>query len=178
MAYAHYPTFYETLWRGVRDLSGSAIFVEACQANRAHVEARMAELAPPPIRGRLQEAGYGDREIAEIREVVEVFSHGNQPYVVLATIVRCLLEALEMRGGRDPSIAKPYAGRHGPEFDRPLVLMERHHADLPTRQVYDDIMHVLGLPFVNTDYRAFARWPSYWSAAWSDLSGCRGYAAS
>lgn len=27
----------------------------------------------------------------------------------------------------------------------------------------------LGLPFVNTDYRAFARWLSYFSAAWPDL---------
>jgi hypothetical protein len=30
------------------------------------------------------------------------------------------------------------------------------------------------LPFVNTDYRAFARWPSYWAMAWGDLRGVAG----
>ncbi|MCH7796799.1 MAG: hypothetical protein IH900_16890, partial [Proteobacteria bacterium] len=44
-----------------------------------------------------------------------------------------------------------------------------HHADAPTRALYDDIKTVLGLPFVNTDYRAFARWPSYFHRAWADL---------
>ncbi|MCJ8311013.1 MAG: hypothetical protein MJH08_18300, partial [Hyphomicrobiales bacterium] len=28
---------------------------------------------------------------------------------------------------------------------------------------------MLGLPFVNTDYRAFSRWPSYFTLAWQDF---------
>lgn len=51
----------------------------------------------------------------------------------------------------------------------PFLLMEAHHADAPTRALYDDIKTILGLPFVNTDYRAFARWPSYFHRAWVDL---------
>ena len=47
--------------------------------------------------------------------------------------------------------------------------MEVHHAYHDTRAVYDDIKQTLGLPFVNTDYRALARWPSYFALAWSDL---------
>jgi hypothetical protein len=47
--------------------------------------------------------------------------------------------------------------------------MESHHADDPTRGVYQDVKTVLQLPFVNTDYRAFARWPSYFALAWKDL---------
>jgi hypothetical protein len=35
--------------------------------------------------------------------------------------------------------------------------------------MYDDIKATLGLPFVNTDYRALARWPSYFHRAWVDL---------
>ena len=42
-------------------------------------------------------------------------------------------------------------------------------ANPEVRAVYDDIMATLGLPFVNTDYRALARWPSYFALAWSDL---------
>ncbi len=37
------------------------------------------------------------------------------------------------------------------------------------RAIYDDIMATLGMPFVNTSWRALARWPSYFNLAWSDL---------
>ena len=62
-----------------------------------------------------------------------------------------------------------FRSRHAPELDVPFVLMEAHHADLATRARYEDIKTVLKLPFVNTDYRALARWPSYWEAAWADM---------
>jgi hypothetical protein len=47
--------------------------------------------------------------------------------------------------------------------------MEYHHADSSTRLVFDDVKTALGLPFLNTDYRALARWPSYFALAWADL---------
>lgn len=174
MAYAHYPTFYGTLWQGLRDLCVSKPFVEAHRGNRAFVEAEIAKLAPPPITERLSTLGYAPREIESIRQMVEIFSHGNQPYVVLATIVRTLLETGDMAGSRDPAAAPAETGRHGPTYDVPFVLMEAHHADDPTRAVYEDVKQILKLPFVNTDYRAFARWPSYWAAAWSDLRAVAG----
>jgi hypothetical protein len=38
----------------------------------------------------------------------------------------------------------------------------------------EDLKRVLNLPFVNTDYRALARWPSYWAMAWGDLRQAAG----
>lgn len=35
--------------------------------------------------------------------------------------------------------------------------------------MFDDVKRRLGLPFLNTDYRALARWPSYFAMAWADL---------
>ena len=169
MAYAHYPTFYETLWQGVRDLCMSRPFVEAFLGNRAFAETEVAKLDPPPIDERLHEAGYAPREIEAIRQVVEVFSHGNQPYVLLATLTRYLLEVGDMAGTTDQEAAPLYTDRHAPALHVPFLLMEAHHADQPTRDVYEDVKRVLNLPFVNTDYRAFARWPSYWAMAWGDL---------
>lgn len=174
MAYAHYPSFYECLWRGARELCVSRPFVEACLENRAFVEGRVKALDPPPIGERLGAIGYAPREIEAIREIVEVFSHGNQPYVLLATITRYLLEAGDMQGPTDPAAAPTYSGRHAPDFAVPFLLMEAHHADQPTRDVYADVERVLDLPFVNTDYRALARWPSYWAMAWGDLRGVAG----
>ena len=169
MAYAHYPNFFDTLWQGARDLCGSRPFVEGFLSNREFVESEVAKLEPPAIEHRLDESGYAPREIDAIKQMIEVFSHGNQPYVVLATLTRYLLEAGDMGGTTDPTTAPPYTGIHAPGFDVPFVLMEAHHADAPTRDVYEDIKEVLTLPFINTDYRALARWPSYWAMAWGDL---------
>ncbi|MDH3593331.1 MAG: halocarboxylic acid dehydrogenase DehI family protein [Rhodospirillales bacterium] len=167
MAYAHYPTFFAELWRGLKPLVASAPFVEAFQENRSFIEAAVTELEPPPIAHRLAAFGYAPREVEGIRAVVEVFSHGNHPYALIATVARLLMEGGEMAGiGEAPA----YEGRHAPKVSVPFVLMEAHHADAPTRAVYDDVKRVLGLPFVNTDYRAFARWPSYFDLAWADLA--------
>lgn len=166
MAYAHYPTFFGELWRGLKPLCASAAFVQAAQALRTLAESGASTLAPYSIVSGLCAAGYGEREIADIRAMVEVFSHGNPLYLLIATMVRLLLEGGEMRAQRE---ALPVAGRHAPQVQVPFVLMEAHHADGPTRALYDDVKATLSLPFVNTDYRALARWPSYFAIAWADL---------
>ena len=166
MAYSHYPTFFGELWRGLKPLCQSRAFVEAFQDLRKHIEARTAELEPEPMIGRLAEIGYAPREIDAIHQMNTVFSHGNQLYVIIASIARHLLEIGDMAGGPE---AETFEGSHAPEISVPLILMEYHHADQQTRDVYDDIKSVLQLPFVNTDYRAFARWPSYFTLAWQDL---------
>jgi hypothetical protein len=166
MAYAHYPTFFAELWRGLQPLVASAEFVQAARALREGAEARAAALGPPSMLRRLDALGYAPREIDQMRATLEVFSHGNFPYLLIATLTRLLLEGGEARG---QARATRFDGRHAPDVDVPLVLMEAHHADAPTRAVYEDIKATLGLPFVNTDYRAFARWPSWFALAWSEI---------
>jgi hypothetical protein len=168
MAYTHYPTFFGELWRGLRPLCQSRPFVEASMALRDIVESRTAELNPISLIKPLEEIGYASREIDSIRQMNTVFSHGNQLYVLIASIARHLLEIGDMGGSGN---AESFDGRHSPEISVPFMLMEYHHADEPTRVVYEDIKTTLQLPFVNTDYRAFARWPSYFALAWNDLRG-------
>ena len=134
---------------------------------RGFCEENVLDLKPPPIGERLAESGYGGREIGNVREMIEIFSHGNFPYLMIATLTRSVLLGGTFGGTGDD--APLFEGRHAPDVAQPFVLMERHHADAPTQGVYDDIMATLGLPFVNTDYRALARWPSYFALAWSDL---------
>lgn len=168
MAFAHYPNFYAALWGGLKPLAGSGEFVGACQDLRAHIEAAVGALEPQPLTETLADKSYAAREIADIRHLIDIFSHGNMPYLMIATAARLLLEGHQLAhaGASDPA-----TGRHGPATDNRLTLIEPHHADMPTVKVFDDIKATLGLPFVNTDYRALARWPSYFSLAWADL--CR-----
>lgn len=166
MAFAHYETFFAELWRGLGPLVESRAFVAAAMRQQHHIEAAVDALGPPPITSRLLSAGYGPREIEQIKAINAIFAHGNHAYALIATIARHLLEGGELD---DNDGAEPFGARHAPDVSVPLVLMEAHHADAPTQAIYDDIKQVLGLPFVNTDYRAFARWPSYWALAWGDL---------
>jgi len=166
MAFAHYPKFYDSLWTALEPVVGSEAFASACQSLRDTAEAEAAKLGPPGILPRLERIGYGRRELDEIRACNEVFSDGNMPYVLMATVARLLLKGHDWpgQGPLEPRQTPVSAG------ERP-ALMEAHHADASTAAVYADIREALGLPFVNTDYRAFARWPSYFAPAWTDLKG-------
>ncbi len=166
MAFAHYPAFYATLWGGLREIAGSREFVDACASLRVKAEEQTARWPARDIGPDLRSLGYGDREVQEIRHQIEIFSHGNMPYLLIATAARLLLEDREIGTGRPPT---PFPDRHGPSPRDRLVLIEPHHADAPTQALYGDIRETLGLPFVNTDYRALARWPSYFHLAWQDL---------
>jgi len=165
MSFARYPRFYATLWGGFRELSASAQFLAACHELRQ--EAESASLSAPSILRKLHELGYTEPEISEIRALIETFSHGNMPYLLIATAARLLLEGNEI--GTSRSISKPVRSRHGPAAGGKLVLMEPHHAERQLQALYDDLKSTIGLPFLNTDYRALARWPSYFDVAWRSL---------
>jgi hypothetical protein len=49
------------------------------------------------------------------------------------------------------------------------VIPKAHHVDAARGAVFDDVKRRLGLPLLHTDYRALARWPSYFAMAWADL---------
>ncbi len=166
MAFSHYPGFYDCLWSGLRPLCQTDAFQEACRELRYFTEDRVVQFDLSDLRPELKRRGYADRECGDIRAMIEVFGSGNYPYLLIATIARLLLQGGKLSGLS--AVADEPAASTGRQSGR-LILMERHHADAPTLALYDDIEATLGLPFVNTDYRALARWPSYFALAWGDL---------
>lgn len=165
MAFAHYPNFYARLWQALAPIAGTTAFAAACQNLRTKAEAEAARFDPPNILQRLERLGYGETEVAAILACNETFSAGNMPYVLMATLARQVLEGHDW-SGEGPDLED--ATRLTPHPPRP-VLMEAHHGTAEIQALYADIRTVLGLPFVNTDYRAFSRWPSYFLTAWEDF---------
>jgi len=104
MAFAHYRNFYTTLWTGLAPMVTSSAYVEACGDLRREIEKTVAEFDPPPIGARLARAGYAPREIDGIRNLVEIFSHGNFPYCLLATLARLALENDFLPETKPPSV--------------------------------------------------------------------------
>ncbi|WP_417524422.1 halocarboxylic acid dehydrogenase DehI family protein [Marinovum sp.] len=171
MAFAGYPKFYDALWQHVGPVAGSTAFAAACAELRATAEAEAQRLTPASLVPGLKAQGYSDTDLAAIDQVIEVFSEGNMPYLLLATIARLVLEGVAFRNPDAPEPAVTSPTRPVWPAGQPLVLIEAHHQNAEGRRLYEDIRTTLGLPFVNTDYRALARWPGYFAEAWGALRG-------
>jgi len=167
MAYAHYPHFFNTWYKGLREVVESAAYVECARSLRQYIETTINALEPPSISQRLREKGYSSRELSQIEEAIEFFSHGNFSQIPAVFAARTLLEGIEIGAGNVS--ATKFEGQHGVDVQTPFILMEPHHVAAETTALYQNIMETLQLPFVNTDYRALARWPSYLELSWNDL---------
>ncbi len=166
MAFAHYPLFFKTLWNGIKEIVSSQEFVFACRDLRDFTEELVKELEPKLILNELETKGYAKQEIESILEINEIFSHGNMPYIIIASIARLLLEGNEISMKSNYNKFKEW---HGPSKEKKLTLLEQHHVDKETFNTFESIKTTINLPFLNTDYRAFARWPTYFNYAWTDL---------
>ncbi|MBL4756751.1 MAG: hypothetical protein JKY32_03655 [Rhizobiales bacterium] len=166
LAFARHRHFFDLWQESLAELSESRQYVETVLALRQSVEDAVKDFAPPPIAGRLRNIGYSDRELDEIRQTIEIFSHGNFIQVPAAFAARHLLEGGSL--GSEKTVT-PFANSHAPNVSVPFIMVEPHHALNDQQELYSDVMKTLGLPFINSDYRAFARWPSYFQMAWSDL---------
>ena len=123
MAFARYPTFYDALWSGLAPIANTASFADACRALRASAEEQAGRLRPAALTSDVSALGYRPAEIDEIQDVIEIFSSGNMPYVLMATLARRLLEGKPWPGGSDVGESLPPK----PPTARP-ILMEPHLA--------------------------------------------------
>ncbi len=166
MAFANYPNFYTTLWKLMLPLSKSKQFKDLCKDLVKISNRKSKELRPVSIIKSLNKLGYSNYEIKKIYKINQIFTKGNMPYLIMATTARILLEKGEILN-RNKFIYNSYKGK---VLDKDgLVLMEEHHADKNIQEVYKSIKANIGLPFINTDYRAFSRWPSYFLKSWSNF---------
>tara|TARA_B100000686_G_C16638243_1_gene888514 strand:- start:96 stop:974 length:879 start_codon:yes stop_codon:yes gene_type:complete len=166
MAFAKYPNFYYALWKYIHPLSKSIEFNNLCKKLVNISKRKAIELKPKSIIKDLKKIGYNNYEIKKIYKVNHIFIIGNMPYLIMATLARVLLEKGELlnRNSYNKNINNKISSN-----ESYLLLMEQHHADNSLKEVFKSIKYNIGLPFINTDYRAFARWPSYFITAWKSL---------
>ena len=49
------------------------------------------------------------------------------------------------------------------------IFVDEEMAPAPTRKIFDELKRTFGMPVVNSDYRALARWPDFLQAYWDVL---------
>lgn len=162
-AFAVYPDFLERQWRAFKPLLQTGEFFEFSDRLRGEAYTRMHNyFAVPDICARLEKEKLSSGILQELTGVVELFHYNNPPLLLL---LAAQLQAFEVRIGRE---ATPTAADHPVFTDRP-ALIEEDTAPPEIRRVYDDIKRTLGLPMINTDYKAFARYPDFLVAYWDVL---------
>jgi hypothetical protein len=159
-AYAAYPALLGLLWSKVARVARSEMFLQRSLALRdlAYREvgswywrgSSMPGLEPP-VRKR-------------IRWELEAFEYGNCQLL--------LLQALWDLALRDEVVGVTRATEDAREGGHPfrvppIRLVSEARASERSRKLFEDIRATLGLPLINSDYQAFAKWPDFLRLGWA-----------
>ncbi len=163
-AYAVYPEFLERFWGAAKRIVRSREFFELSGRIGAEAYTRMHNyFAIPDLCAEMTRRGLSPDARSELTAVTELFHYNNPPLLLLTS---AQLQAFEARVDGNGHSSPP--GEH-PVFGEKPALVEEEEAPPAIRRIYDDIKRTLGLPMVNTDYRAFARWPDFLETYWPAL---------
>nr|ADL27927.1 putative R-2-chloropropionic acid specific dehalogenase [Pseudomonas sp. 2-CPA-26] len=172
-AVAHYRPFFVEAWRRFAPSAKTHFFERASDDIRIRSWELIAQsFVIEGQTGRLQEMGYSVREIDQIRAVLDIFDYGNPKYLIFATAIKEGLLSGRTYGGVAGDARCSFPRAPICQIEPIPAMIEEHHAGETLSQVYADIKQTLQLPFINSDYKAMARWPSYLDLAWDALKPC------
>ncbi|MDQ6767739.1 MAG: halocarboxylic acid dehydrogenase DehI family protein [Candidatus Eremiobacteraeota bacterium] len=168
-AWAAYPKFLDVTWRRLRP---SVLTIEfAALADSINKKVREGTESWPisDHAAQLRARAVNESDIARMREIVDLFTEVNPKLAILATAVDIALSGLSAGG----------VGTKGPQRDeereRPkefrgvrFTLVEERDALPRVRSIYEDMKATLGLPFIETEYRAMASYPDWLEVWWKD----------
>jgi hypothetical protein len=164
-ALAAYPEFLDLHWRAFAPLAATEQFFQLGSRLRGESYTRMhnyfqiADLCEP-----LNEMSFSPGAKHQLGDVIELFNYVNP---LLLVIVSAQLLGFEQPIGQGKD-ARSGRAEHPLFIDRP-VLIEEEPAPVPVKRIYQEMKRTFNLPVVNTDYRAFARWPDFLREYWNAL---------
>lgn len=164
-ALAAHPEFLEQHWRAFSSTVASSQFFQLGDRLRGEAYTRMhnyfqiSDLCEP-----LTEMSFSEGAKHQLGDVIDLFNYTNP---LLLVIVSAQLLAFEQPIGADVE-GQGTRAEH-PRFQERPMLVEEKIAAAPVKKIYEEMKRTLSLPVVNTDYRAFARWPDFLREYWKAL---------
>ena len=155
--FATKPRFLEAVWDQL-DPAVDRGFLEAGEAIRALAIERVSEGETVPDHRTLLGGDLHDA-VQRLRVFLEV----NPRLLILTSALRMSWDQGEIGGLRE---AVP-ADRGIPPWHPEIETEDSPSGEL--KGVFRELVEVLDLPSPNTDYRALALWPDYFTGAWKDL---------
>jgi len=171
--YAMYPAYLDLAWNAVKDSIETPQFDADAATLAALADVAAADLYTP---------SYAERDIAAmnvdvyaIKDVVDAFRVGNPRLLLVATALQRAYTDGPVGGADATGTSLPDSALETMEETRAqrtvVEMVDPDAAPERVTQVFDDIKGTLGLPLVNSDYRAMALWPDYLKVAWNDIKG-------
>ena len=168
-AWAAYPRFLDVTWRRLRPSVLTVEFGELAGSIDAKVRAGTDGWPIANHADLLRARAVGENELQRMREIVELFTQVNPKLAILANAVDVALSRMPVGG----------VGTKGPhreeERERPkefrgvrFSLIDERDAPPRVRAIYEDMKATLGLPFIETEYRAMASYPDWLEVWWKD----------
>jgi hypothetical protein len=169
--YAMYPPFLRLAWAELKPNVVTLEFRADARQLREQAAAAMQAIYRPGYDRSQVERWGGDPHA--IRTVCETFNFGNPKLLICARAVSRSLEGRRPQGPSDDTDLRPEKPPPGEEHirHRRIDLVDPGNPPALVAPIFRDIQQTLGLPLVNGDYRALARWPEYFHHAWEDLKG-------
>ena len=160
-----YPEFLEQHWRAFSPLVASHQFFELGDRLRGEAYTRMhnyfqiSDLCEP-----LTEMSFSEGAKHQLGDVIDLFNYTNPLLLVIVSVQLLAFEHPPGEGvkGEDSRADHPW-------FHERPTLVEENVASSPVKKIYEEMKRTLNLPVVNTDYRAFARWPDFLREYWRAL---------
>jgi hypothetical protein len=163
-ALALYPAFLELLWRAIEPIVTSQQFFVLADRLRADAYTRAhSYLSVRDFRERVSRMDLGENGRQELVRVIDLCNYGRP--LVLLTLAGQFLAFEAPIGGVDAV----HATADHPVFTGSPVMIEEDAAPAGVRRIFDELKRRLNLPFVPSEYRAFARWPEFLNIYWQDM---------
>jgi hypothetical protein len=155
-AFGTKPRFLQGVWKELEPAVDEG-FMEMADAIRAMAVYRVRESGPIP--DHRQHLGS---DLARASEELRVFLEANPKQLILMCALRHAWNGQAVGGHRTGSPSKRGVPEWHPEVDEASPRAK-------TKEVLDEITHLLDLPAPNTDYLVLAKYPDFLEAAWQDL---------
>jgi NAD(P)-dependent dehydrogenase (short-subunit alcohol dehydrogenase family) len=162
-AYAMYPSVMQLFWERLKPATQTESFLEDAIAITERVYRDTNDWYLPSYQIDVNEA-----QRHQIQRVLNAFTFGN-PQLLIQQIALSRTLAGEVVGQEGNADVRrgPNANQHS-EIQ---LIGEQSVREISAemQQVYRDIKQTLGVPIVNSDYQALARWSAFFLPAWEDI---------
>jgi len=166
-AYAMYPSVMQLFWERLKPATQSESFLESAIAITERIYRDTSDWYQPGYQIDMDE---GQRH--QIQRVLNAFTFGN-PQLLIQQIALSQTLAGEVVGQEGNGNAR--RGLNSYQHTEIKLIGEQSVREMSAQmqQVYRDIKQTLGVPIVNSDYQALARWSPFFLAAWEDIKPWR-----
>jgi Halocarboxylic acid dehydrogenase DehI len=164
-AYAAFPEFLDLHWRAFKPLLASGGLFSLADRLRGEAYTRVHNYFQlDDLCGPLDQMSFSSGAKNQLGEVIELFNFKDAPVLLMASTQLLAFDQAIAHG--EPPVAATIDLQM---FREKPVLVEENVASPEIKRIYDEMKRVLGLPVLNSDYQAFARWPDFLAEYWRAL---------